>query len=83
MIQSLTRNTFARVGLTMLVAFCLLTLTSHAALAQAPAKTYEVELVVSEGKKSLETDAVLSFKENSFSVVPDKSTFASSTKGSR
>lgn len=72
---------FVRPSLTVLAMFCLLTITSHAVLAQtAPAKNYEVELVVSQGKKSVETDAVLAFKESNFSVVPDKATFSSSSK---
>jgi len=73
-------NIRTRALLTMLAAFCLITVTSHVALAQAPVKNYEVELVVSEGKKSVETDAVLTFKEGSFTVVPDKATFSSSSK---
>ena len=72
---------FLRPSLTVLAMFCLLTVTSHFVLAQAsPTKNYEVELVVSQGKKSVETDAVLGFKESTFSVVPDKATFASSAK---
>jgi hypothetical protein len=35
---------------------------------------------VSEGKKSVETDAVLTMNEKSFKVVPDKKSFASSAK---
>jgi hypothetical protein len=50
------------------------------AFAQTATRTYETELVVSEGKKSVETDADLTMNEKNFTVVPDKSTFASSSK---
>jgi hypothetical protein len=43
-------------------------------------KTYAIELVVTEGKKSVETDADLTFNEKTFTVVPDKSVFKSSSK---
>jgi hypothetical protein len=46
----------------------------------AQTHVYNTELVVSEGKKSVETDAVLTLSEKSFSVVPDKSSFSSSAK---
>ena len=42
--------------------------------------TYKVEQVVSEGKDSKETDAVLTIKTESFSVMPDKSKFKASGK---
>ena len=78
---NLSYKLLVRPSLTVLAMFCLLTVTSHFALAQtAPAKNFEVELVVSQGKKSVETDAVLGFKESTFSVVPDKTTFSSSSK---
>lgn len=50
------------------------------AFAQTAPKNYEVELVVTEGKKSVETDAVLSIKETTFRVEPDKQSFKSSAK---
>ena len=37
--------------------------------------TYDVELAVADGKKSVETDATLVFGEKSFSVVPQKKSF--------
>ena len=77
---SLSNSGFLRAGVSMLAIYCLVTVTSHVALAQAPVKNYEVELVVSQGKKSVETDAVLAFKESTFTVVPDKASFASSSK---
>jgi hypothetical protein len=43
-------------------------------------KTYKVEQVVSDGKDSKETDAVLTVKENSFSLMPDKEKFKASGK---
>lgn len=54
--------------------------TITAPLAIAKETKYEVELVVSEGKKSVETDAVLTIKDDSFTVVPDKKNFSSASK---
>lgn len=48
--------------------------------AQTPPNVYDVELVVPEGKKSVETDADITFDVNSFKVVPDKPKYASSAK---
>jgi hypothetical protein len=42
--------------------------------------TYKVEQVISEGKESKETDAVLTFKNDSISVMPDKAKFKSAGK---
>lgn len=50
------------------------------AFAQTADKKYEVELVVTEGKKSVETDAVLSIGAKSFRIEPDKQSFKSSAK---
>lgn len=50
------------------------------AFAQTAQHTYAVELVVTEGKKSVETDADLIFNEKTFSVIPDKANMKSSTK---
>ncbi len=55
-------------------------LAVSSAFAQTAVKNYEVELVVGEGKKSVETDAVLAISEKTFSVVPDKKSFKSSSK---
>ncbi|HUF04385.1 MAG TPA: hypothetical protein VMM38_09445 [Aridibacter sp.] len=44
------------------------------------AKQYEVELVVQDGKKSKETDAVLHINEENFEVVPKKNSFKKDTK---
>lgn len=80
MFQSLSVNNLSRAAVSMLVAFCLITVTSHVALSQAPVRNYEVELVISQGKKSVETDAVLAIAETSFSVVPDKANMKASAK---
>ncbi len=69
---------FARRAAAFAVVFSLFAVTS--AYTQTATKNYEVELVVTEGKKSVETDAVLSVGEKSFSVVPDKQSFKSSAK---
>lgn len=44
------------------------------------AKEYEVELVVQDGKKSKETDAVLVINEETFEVLPKKSSFKKDAK---
>jgi hypothetical protein len=43
-------------------------------------KKYDVELVVTQGKKSVETEADITFGEASFTVLPHKKTFASAAK---
>lgn len=50
------------------------------AFAQTAPKIYDVELVVTEGKKSVETDADILFSENAVKVVPDKPKYESATK---
>jgi hypothetical protein len=54
--------------LTGLITFIFVLATTPFVLAT----NYEVELVVPDGKKSKETDAVLSIDENNFVVTPDK-----------
>ena len=64
-------------------AISIMIITSVLVVSSAFAQTshiYDTELVVSEGKKSVETDAVLTLNEKSFKVVPDKSSFSSSAK---
>lgn len=56
----------------------LLTLSTPFVLAAD--KTYKVEQVVNDGKDSKETDAVLTIKENSISLVSDKEKFKSQSK---
>lgn len=70
-------DTPAKRVLCFLVVFALISVTTPVALANG---NYEVELVVSEGKKSVETDAVLTFTDTGITVVPDKSSFKSSAK---
>jgi hypothetical protein len=50
------------------------------AFAQTTVRTYDVELVVPNGKKSVETDADITFDEKAFKVVPDKTQYQSSAK---
>ena len=67
----------ARRAVTAVTMVCLLAAVS--AFAQT-SKSYKIEQVVSEGKKSVETDAVLEFNSDSFSVTPDKKSFKSEGK---
>jgi hypothetical protein len=69
---------FVRRSIAFAAVLSLFAVTS--AFAQTAPKNYEVELVVAEGKKSVETDAVLSVKEDGFRVEPDKQSFKSSAK---
>lgn len=46
----------------------------------AQTHVYDVELIVSSGKKSVETDADITFGETSFTVVPDKSQYKNETR---
>jgi hypothetical protein len=50
------------------------------ASSQTASKPYPVELVISEGKKSIETDADIIFNETTVTVIPDKAKYASSKK---
>ena len=67
-------------ALCALVVGSLLVISSSAVLAAAPPTTYEVELMVPEGKETVETDADITFNENGLRVVPDKAKYSSSTK---
>jgi len=49
-------------------------------ISQISAKTYAVELVVVRDKKSIETDADITFGEKTVKVVPDKSSLSAETK---
>lgn len=71
-------DSFVRRSLAFAAVFSLFVVTS--AFAQTTPKNYEVELVVTEGKKSVETDAVLTIKEDTVRVEPDKQSFKSSAK---
>jgi hypothetical protein len=71
-------DALVRRALTFIVAVSLFAVTS--AFAQTAPKIYDVELVVPEGKKSVETDADITFTEGSVKVVPDKAKYSSSTR---
>ena len=63
--------------LAFLVVFSLtLVTTIHA---QQPA-VYSIEMAVSQGKKSVETDADITFNETTVSIVPDKASMRESAK---
>ena len=64
--------------LTFVTMISLLVVTTL--FAETATHKYDVELAVSQGKKSVETDAVMTFNEKTFQVVPDKKSFASSAK---
>lgn len=66
-----------RRSLTLVTIVSLLVVATYAGI---PASTYDVELVVSSGKKSVETDADITFNDMSFKVVPDKEAFKGQTK---
>jgi hypothetical protein len=66
--------------LTALAAIVSLFIVTSAFARTAGNGTYDVELVVPEGKKSVETDADIIFGETSFKVVPDKAKYQSSAK---
>jgi hypothetical protein len=61
------------------VVVSLFVVTSAFAQTKGPT-TYDVELVVAEGKKSVETDADITFTEAGFKVVPDKPKYSGETK---
>lgn len=64
--------------LSILLCFCIFTVSVPFAFAADT--TYKVEQVVNDGKESKETDAILTIKKDSFSVVPDKDKFKASGK---
>jgi hypothetical protein len=67
-----------RKGLAFVAVLSLFAVTS--AFAQTAPVTYDVELVVPKGKKSVETDADITFEATTVKVVPDKTQFKESTK---
>lgn len=75
-LRRFSRSAYRFVSLITVIS--VLTVTTH--FTQTADKKYDIELVVSDGKKSVETDAVLTFGEKSFTVVPDKNSFKSSAK---
>lgn len=73
-----TRNRFVQRIVSLITVVCVFVVTS--AFAQTAPKNFEVELVVPQGKKSVETDAVLAIHEKTFRVEPDKASFKSAAK---
>jgi len=63
-----------------LVAIIAVFVVTSAFAVAVDSKKYDVELVVTQGKKSVETDAVITFDESSFTVLPDKKNFADAAK---
>lgn len=62
----------------LIVTISIFTLATS--FAQTAPRKYDVELAVSDGKKSVETDATLTFGETGFRVVPEKKSMESSIK---
>jgi hypothetical protein len=75
-----TMKSYVYKTVTLVVITSILAISSAFAQAAQTAHTYSTELVVSEGKKSVETDADLTLNAENFTVVPDKKNFASSSK---
>jgi hypothetical protein len=69
---------FVRRATAACLAISLFAVTS--AFAQAASVTYAVEMVVPSGKNSVETDADITFNQDTFRIEPDKSNFKSETK---
>ena len=75
--NSVTPSALRRI-VALVTVFSIIAVTS--AFAQTAPKVYDVELAISQGKKTVETDADITFNETSMKVVPDKPSFASSAK---
>lgn len=73
-----TRHLYVRRMVTSCLVVTLFAVTS--AFAQTAPRSYKVELVVPSGKKSVETDAMLTIGETTFRVEPDKASFKSETR---
>ena len=72
------RKIYVRFLCTLALA-CFVTATS--AYAQtAPSRTYDVELMVPKEKKTVETDADITFEQTTFRVVPDKESYKGETR---
>ena len=78
MIYSLADGVLRRRAICLVTVISIFCVTS--AFAQTANRTYDVELVVSDGKKSVETDADITFNQGSFKVLPDKEAYKSSEK---
>ncbi|MGD9588101.1 MAG: hypothetical protein AB7Q37_06570 [Pyrinomonadaceae bacterium] len=69
-----TRNLICRRCVSVFTLVCFVAATSAFAQTKTPS-VYDVELIVTSGKKSVETDADIFFEEKGFRVVPDKNNF--------
>ncbi|HUR98947.1 MAG TPA: hypothetical protein VMZ26_12845 [Pyrinomonadaceae bacterium] len=65
--------------LCVLTLVCFMTATSGYAQT-SPSRTYDVELMVPKDKKTVETDADITFEQTTFKVVPDKADFKGETR---
>jgi hypothetical protein len=74
-----TMRYFARQIIVLLTIVSIFAVTSAFAQTANP-RPYAIELVVPEGKKSVETDADIIFNEHTFTVVPDKQKYAEHKK---
>ncbi|MCW5955230.1 MAG: hypothetical protein KIT61_01510 [Pyrinomonadaceae bacterium] len=68
------RSVTRAVTAVLVVSICAVT----SAFAQT--HVYDVELIVSNGKKSIETDADITFNDKYFTVVPDKAQYKNETR---
>jgi hypothetical protein len=64
----------------LLTMICFVAATSAYAQTASPSRTYDVELMVPKDKKTVETDADITFDQTTFKVVPDKDQFKSETR---
>jgi hypothetical protein len=78
MFQIRPQSAFARL-ICLFTLVCFITATSTYSQT-APSRTYDVELMVPKEKKTVETDADITFGETSFTVVPDKTQFKNETR---
>ena len=70
-----------RVSIRLIIFSWLISLLSAASgFAQTSGRTFAVELVVVQNKKSIETDADIIFGETTFKIIPDKSRFKDEAK---
>src|SRR5688572_23691239 len=78
MLGILSRNLFVYKTISALAIIAIFAVSS--AYSQTALKVYAIELVVREGKKSVETDADITFNGETFTVVPDKPSYKSEIK---
>ena len=72
------RSAYVRI-LCFFTLICFIAATSAFAQTSTP-RIYDVELMVPKEKKTVETDADITFDETSFKVVPDKTEFKGETR---